>query len=113
MNEKVEVWKQELCQLSVFVESQPHAALAVLTHGLIGKCCFMARTTLDISNLLESLETIICLRLLSQLTGHSSPGDLERNLFTLSQARRKQFLSGQAHRPHSAISLQTTTAVYS
>ena len=83
VKEKVAVWKQGLCQLSVFAESQPHAAFTVLTHGLIGKWCYMARTTSDISNLLEPLEAIICVRLLSQLTGQGLPGVLERNLFTL------------------------------
>ena len=73
--------KKNACRRSVFAESQPHAAFAVLTHGLIGKWCYLARTTPDISNLLEPLEAIICLRLLPQLTGQGSPGVLGRNLF--------------------------------
>ena len=49
VKECVESRREEILQLAIFAESQPHAAYAVLTHGFIEKWNFLARTTPGIS----------------------------------------------------------------
>ena len=82
-NSCVNEWIKEVHQLSTFAESQPHAAFAALTHGLIGKWMFLARTTPDIAHLFEPLESTIRCELIPRLTGQGIPGTNDRDLFSL------------------------------
>ncbi len=38
---KVEKWVEEIKQLSIIAESQPHAAYSALTNGLVGRWTFL------------------------------------------------------------------------
>ena len=69
--------------MSVFVESQPHAAFTVLTHGLISKWSFLSRTTPNIGVLLEPLEITIRSKLIPAMMGCSAPDDVLCDLFSL------------------------------
>ena len=83
VKEQVVLWQQELHCLSVFAESQPHAAFTVFTHGLISKWSFLSRTTPNIGVLLEPLEITICSKLIPAMLGCSAPDDVLRDLFSL------------------------------
>lgn len=83
VREKVEAWKKELLVLICIAESQPHAAFAGLIHGLIGKWCFLCRSTPDISHILDSLEDLIQTKFLPKITGQGPPSSTTRNLFAL------------------------------
>ena len=66
--------------LSLFATTQPHATFAAYTHGLTSRWSYLAWTTPNISDNLQSLETVIWTRLLPALSGRDLPGDLERGL---------------------------------
>ena len=80
---KVEKWNTELKSLAKIASTQPHAAYSAFTHGLTSRWTYLARTTPNISTLLEPLETTIRTELLPTLTGRAPPGDLERDLLAL------------------------------
>ena len=61
---KVSEWKRELERLSEIATTQPQAAYAALTHGLVSKWTYLARTTPNIDALLEPLEEAIRHKLL-------------------------------------------------
>ena len=63
--------------------SQPHAAYAAFTHGLISKWTFLSRTLKNISSSFKPLEMIISSKLIPALTNRSPPSDEVRNLFAL------------------------------
>ena len=52
-------------------------------HDLIGKWCYLSRTTPDLVDLLSPLENVISTRFLPSLTGQRAPGPLKRELFVL------------------------------
>ena len=80
---KVQEWVSEVVQLSQIASSQPQAAYAALTHGLISKWTYLQRTMDDISDLFKPLEEAIGLDFLPALTGRTGINDLERNLLEL------------------------------
>ena len=52
---KVQEWVEEVTRLSEIATSQPHAAYAARTHGLLSKWTYLLRTVPDVSNLLIQL----------------------------------------------------------
>ena len=64
VSNKVNSWMEEINVLSDVALSQPHAALAAFTHGMIHKFTYLCRTTPDIDQLLSPLENLIRSRLL-------------------------------------------------
>ena len=80
---KVQEWVGEVVQLSQIASSQPQAAYAALTHGLISKWTYLQRTVDDISDLFKPLEEAIRLHFIPALTGRTGINDLERNLLEL------------------------------
>ena len=83
VNEKVQEWTNDIENLSMFADSQPHAAYSALTHGLTSKWNYLSRTTPDIDHLLQPLEDSIRSKLFPKLTGRDPPSDQERMLFAL------------------------------
>ena len=83
VSSKISTWVQELHLLSSFAITQPHAAYSAITHGLISKWLFIARTIPDVDDLFQPLEECIRHTFIPAVTGHSSPGDLERDLLAL------------------------------
>ena len=77
---KVIQWSTEVNTLANLATSQPHVTYAAYTHGLTSRWSYLARTTPDISDNLQSLETAIRTRLLPAISGRNPPGDLEREL---------------------------------
>ena len=72
---------QQVSRLAEVAQSQPQAAHAAFTHGLIGKQTFLTRTSSsNIAKHLQTLEDAIRLRLIPNLTGRSPPGNDERDL---------------------------------
>ena len=80
---QMQKWVEEVKQLATIAESQPHAAYAALTHGLIGRCSYLSQTVCNISDLLQPLEDAIRHHLISALTGRAGITDLERELLAL------------------------------
>jgi len=56
---KVASWVDEIERLSSIALTQPHAAYAAYTHGLMSKWTFLARTAADIGDLFKPLEGAI------------------------------------------------------
>ena len=56
---KVQEWVGEVVQLSQIASSQPQAAYAALTHGLISKWTYLQRTVDDISDLFKKPSDLI------------------------------------------------------
>ena len=80
---KVQEWVEEVTRLSRIATSQPHAAYAALTHGLLSKWLYLLRTVPDVSNLFHPVEEAIRHSFLPALTGRTGFNDLERNLLEL------------------------------
>ncbi len=80
---KVEQWSDVLKRLSSIADTQPHAAYAALTHGMVGRWTYLARTIPNIGHLLQPLEDIIRTQLIPALTGRAPPNDNECELFAL------------------------------
>lgn len=83
ISSKVQVWVEEVERLSLFAESQPHAAYGALTHGLTSKWTYLCRTTPNIATLLAPLDEVIESKLLPNLTGRDPPCEQERSLLAL------------------------------
>ena len=83
VSSRISTWFQELHLLSSSAITQPHAAYSAFTHGLISKWLFIAHTILDVDNLFQPLEECIRHTFIPAVTGHLSPGDLERDLLAL------------------------------
>jgi hypothetical protein len=80
---KFAYWEAELSRLCDFAISQPQAAYATFTHGLVHKWTFLSRTIADIGHLFQPLEDIIRHRFIPALTGRQGINDDERTLFAL------------------------------
>lgn len=78
---KIKSWERQLKGLADIAKSQPHAAYAGYTHGLVGKITFMLRTNRDLNDLLRPLEDMIRTNFLPAVTGRQAPTDDERNIF--------------------------------
>ena len=76
-------WASEIKQLSEVAHTQPHAAYCAFTHGLRSEWNFLARTTPDITHLLQPLENVIQKSFLPALTGRNAPSTEERDLLAL------------------------------
>ena len=77
---KVKQWTNELKSLSNIATSQPHAAFAAYTHGMMSKWSYISRTIPDI---LRSLEDTIRSDFIPSITGRPPPNDSVRNLLAL------------------------------
>lgn len=83
VHQKVAAWVQEIERLSSIAITQPHAAYAAFTHGLMNKWMFLARTIGGISDHFQPLEEAIRHRFLPSLTGQKALSDAERELMAL------------------------------
>ena len=79
----VHKWSEELSRLSTIANTQPHAAFAALTHGMVSKWTYISRTIPNVGHRLQPLEDIIRMKLIPALTGCTPPNDCERELFAL------------------------------
>ena len=81
---RVADWTAEVIVLAEFAKSQPHAAYAALTHGLIGKWTYQLRLVKQsIQSELQPLEDALSNILVPALTGQPSPNASIRNLLAL------------------------------
>ena len=80
---KVDEWLSCVNHLTDIAKTQPHAAFAALTHGLMSKWTYLSRTTPGISHIMEPLDESLRCKLLPALTGRPPPSDLECSLFAL------------------------------
>ena len=80
---KVKQWTKELKSLSNIAASQPHAAFAAYTHGMVSKWSYISRTIPNISNHLQSLEDTIRSDFIPSITGRPPPNGSVRNLLAL------------------------------
>ena len=83
VREKVTNWKAEIGHLSSFAKSEPHAAYAALTHGLMSHWMFFLRSIEGIAHLMQPVEDAIRLQLLPAITGREALTDDERDLLAL------------------------------
>ena len=110
-NSCVNEWIKEVHQLSTFAESQPHAAFAALTHGLIGKWMFLARTTPDIAHLFEPLESTIRCELIPRLTGQGIPGTNDRYQWPFTSTATVGSLQLYLYQLHCTIIISTALSL--
>ena len=80
---KMAGWVKEVEYLSSFAISQPHAAYAAFTHGLIHKWTYLSRTIPSLEERFKPLEDTIRQQFLPSLTGQNAFNDDERDLMTL------------------------------
>ena len=75
---KVEGWVKEVERLSSFAMTQPHAAYAAFTHGLVSRWNYLLRVvdweTLSSIDLLQPLESAIQFQFIPAITGQAPPG---------------------------------------
>ena len=83
VQEKVANWKAEIGHLSSFAKSEPHAAYAALTHGLMSHWMFSLCSIEGIAHLMQPMEDAIRLQLLPAITGRDALTDDERDLLAL------------------------------
>ena len=83
VSDKVEQWTKELKSLSKIAVSQPHAAFAAYTHGMVSKWSFISRTIPNIGTHLQSLEDTICSEFIPSITGRAPPNNTVRKLMAL------------------------------
>ena len=81
---KVEKWTKELKSLAKIAASQPHAAYAAYTHGMVSKWSYISRTIPDIGHHLQTLEDTIRSNFIPSITGRSPPNNTVRKLMALS-----------------------------
>ena len=93
VSKQVQKWTEEVKQLATIAESQPHAAYAALTHGLVGRWSYLSQTVSNITDLLQSLEDAIRHHLIPALTGRMGITDMERDLLALPTRLLPQSLS--------------------
>ena len=86
LQNKVDEWREEVEMLVNIAQTQPQAAYAAFTHGVISKwnyifriMDFQASATTD---LLQPLEAAMRLRLLPALSGQPPPNNLLREMFS-------------------------------
>lgn len=81
--QRVSDWVNAIECLSTFAHTQPHAAYAAFTHGLMGKWNYLIRTIPNIGDLLTPLEAVIRQKFLTSLTGQNAFNDVTRKLLAL------------------------------
>ena len=72
---KITEWVKEVNRLALFAKTQPHAAFAAFTKGLIGRWVYLIRVTQIWEILLQPLEDEIRHSLLPTLTGQAPVND--------------------------------------
>ena len=80
---KMAGWVKEVEHLSSIAISQPHAAYAAFTHGLIHKWTYLSRIIPNLEELFKPLEDTIRQQFLPSLTGQNAFNDSERDLMAL------------------------------
>ena len=84
IKEKVSEWVTEIEEVSRIGHTQPHAAYAALTHGIIGRFTSATRVfAMSAEDLLKPLEQAIATHLIPALTSQSSPSEATRDLLAL------------------------------
>ena len=83
VDDKVASWVEEIDSLCQIAQSQPHAAYAAFTHGVMSKWNFVLRTIPNIQNSLQPLEDIIQRRFLPTITGQNPFSQQLRSLMAL------------------------------
>ena len=83
MSEKIDGWVAELRRLAEFAETQPHAAFAALTHGLINRWTYVMRTSTCPDDLFQPLENALHQVFLPSLTGQPTLSQQARDLLSL------------------------------
>ena len=84
MAEKIVQWTKEIQQLADFARSQPHAAHAAFTHGLISRWTYAMRVGANVAErAMESMEKEIAQHLIPSLTGQPPPNETIRQLLAL------------------------------
>ena len=84
LGEKVKKWLGELDRLAKFASSEPHAAFAALTHGLIGRWLYAIRVSeASADDLFRPLEVAIRQKIIPALTGQPAPNDDVRKMLAL------------------------------
>ena len=81
--QRVSEWVNAIERLSTFAHTQPHAAYAAFTHGLMSKWNYLLRTVPNIGDLLKPLEEVIRRQFLTSLTGQNAFNDITRELLAL------------------------------
>ena len=83
-SEKIKEWVSEIECLARHGKSQPHAAFAALTHGLIGRWVYAMRVSSVVSDdIFQPLEESISQILIPVLTGQATPSATLRALLAL------------------------------
>ena len=80
---KVDKWAEELSLLSSIAQTNPHAAYAGFTQGLVRKWAYLTRTIENIGPLHQPLEDIIRAKFIPALCGGPAPNDTLRDLLAL------------------------------
>ena len=83
VSKQVQKWTEKVKRLATIAESQPHAAYAALTHGLVGRWSYLSRTVSNITDLLQPLEDAIRHHLIPALAGRIGITDMEREISLL------------------------------
>ena len=81
--EKIAQWAGEVSLLSAIAITQPHAAYAAFTHGLLSKWSYLSRILPNLSSHFQHLENVIRTEFIPTLTGNPPPNDTDRELFSL------------------------------
>ena len=80
---KINRWISEIEKLSPIAITQPHAANASSTHGLISRWLYISRAAPNMSSPFHSLEKALLTKFIPAVTSFDSPGELQRSLFAL------------------------------
>ena len=80
---KVQKWLNEVKCLSTIAKTQPQAAYAALTHGVMARWTYLMRLVPDIDELFQPLEDVIRYELLPEITGRHALSEDERKLIAL------------------------------
>ena len=84
VQQKITTWVEELECLTSIAITQPHTAFSAFTRGLTSRWTYLARTTLNIKDLIKPLEeTIRKVFILPNLIGQNAFNDTERDLLAL------------------------------
>ena len=80
---KVQGWVNEIMRLSTIAKTEPQAAYAALTHGVMARWTYLMRLVPDMEELFQPLEDAIRHHLLPAMTGRPAFSDEERKLIAL------------------------------
>jgi hypothetical protein len=83
VQQKVSEWVKAVERLSIIAQTQPQAAYAAFTHGLVSKWTYISRTITNIDHLFSPLEEVIRKKFLTSLTGQNAFNDVIRELLAL------------------------------